>query len=536
MSTPSTPNIDLNPHDLAEVQRILKEYAPQYEVWAFGSRVTWTAKAYSDLDLAIITDKPLSLGTLADLKNAFDESDLSIKVDLVDWATTGDAFREIIKKTAVVLHKGYKKISGEWRETSLDQLGRIITGKTPSSSQSDFYGGNIPFVTPSDFDGRRYIDSTARYLTTDGVKSVRSSLIPAEAIMVSCIGSDMGKTTIAARECVTNQQINSIVVETDDSPLYVYYNLSTRKEEIRTAAGGSAQPILNKTAFGKLDILLPPPSQQRAIAQILGTLDDKIELNRRMNETLEAMARALFKSWFVDFEPVRAKAEGRDTGLPKEIADLFPDSFEDSEQGEVPQGWRLQSFASTVEIIGGGTPKTTVAEYWDGSIPWFSVVDAPDDTDVFVIDTQKKITKSGLEGSSTRLLPEGSTIISARGTVGKVALVGVPMAMNQSCYGLRSLDDSHFFAYFSIRTLIDTLKQRSHGSVFDTITRDTLAGITTVVPPGLIKRGFELKVAPMMQRIKSNLRESSILTTQRDTLLPKLLNGEISVYIGAHDK
>ena len=135
--------------------------------------------------------------------------------------------------------------------------------------------------------------------------------------MVSCLGSDMGKAAVAGRTSITNQQINSIVVDSGDDPLFVYYSLSVRKAEIRSAASGSAQPILNKTAFGRLAILLPPQDEQRAIAHILGTLDDKIELNRRMNETLEAMARALFKSWFVDFDPVRAKAEGRDPGLPK---------------------------------------------------------------------------------------------------------------------------------------------------------------------------------------------------------------------------
>ncbi len=240
-------------------------------------------------------------------------------------------------------------MAGEWRETTLDQLGRIVTGKTPLSSREDCFGGDIPFVTPTDFDARRTIDSTGRYLTEKGAGSLGGSRIPGRAVMVSCIGSDMGKAAVAGRDCVTNQQINSIIVTTDDDPLFVYYNLSNRKAEIRTAAGGSAQPILNKSAFGQLDILLPLPMEQRAIAHILGTLDDKIELNRRMNETLEAMARALFKSWFVDFDPVRAKAEGRDPGLPKPLADPFPARLVDSELGEIPLGWGVGRFGDVVE-------------------------------------------------------------------------------------------------------------------------------------------------------------------------------------------
>jgi type I restriction enzyme, S subunit len=193
---------------------------------------------------------------------------------------------------------------------------------------------------------------------------------------------------------------------------------------------GTSNPSLRRDTFGAQALPLPPLPIQHAIAHILGTLDDKIELNRRMNETLEAMARALFQSWFVDFDPVHAKTEGRDPGLPKDLADLFPDHFEHSELGQIPAGWWVHPFSAMVEVIGGGTPKTSVSEYWDGNIPWFSVADAPSESDVFVISTEKCITRKGIENSSARLLPEGTTIISARGTVGKLALVGTPMTIN----------------------------------------------------------------------------------------------------------
>ena len=396
---------------------------------------------------------------------------------------------------------------GEWKETTLGQVIELKRGYDLPQQQRE--SGKVPLVSSSgvsDFHSTAMVKGpgvvTGRYGTIGQVYYIEKDFWPLN-------------TTLYVRDFKNND------------PRFISYFLQS--VDFFAYSDKAAVPGVNRNHLHQALVKIPPLPEQRAIAHILGTLDDKIELNRRMNETLEAMARALFKSWFVDFEPVRAKSEGRDTRLPKEIADLFPDSFEDSELGEVPKGWRVDSFASTVEIIGGGTPKTSVAEYWDGDIPWFSVVDAPNETDVFVIDTQKKITQAGLEGSSTRLLPEGSTIISARGTVGKVALVGVSMTMNQSCYGLRSLDNSHYFAYFSTRTLIDTLQQRSHGSVFDTITRDTLAGITTVVPSSPVKRAFELKVTPIMQRIRSNLIESAILNAQRDTLLPKLLSGEIRV-------
>jgi type I restriction enzyme S subunit len=294
--------------------------------------------------------------------------------------------------------------------------------------------------------------------------------------------------------------------------------------------GTSGRQRVPTESLDHLNVPIPPLAEQRAIAHILGTLDNKIELNRRMNETLEGIARPLFKSWFVDFDPVRAKAEGRDPDLPKPIADLFPDSFEESELGEIPRGWAVDSFAATVEIIGGGTPKTNIPEYWDGEIPWFSVVDAPKESDIWVVETEKKITQAGVENSSTRVLPEGSTIISARGTVGKIALVGVPMAMNQSCYGLCGKVNRHgSLTYFATRHLVSSLRRHAHGSVFDTITRDTLAGVEVVVPPSSIGEAFEQVVRPTLERIRVNLFECCALVALRDTLLPKLISGELRV-------
>ncbi len=280
----------------------------------------------------------------------------------------------------------------------------------------------------------------------------------------------------------------------------------------------------------KFELCIPPLPEQRAIAHILGTLDDKIELNRRMSETLEAMARALFKSWFVDFDPVRAKAEGRDPGLPKPLADLFPARLVDSELGEIPEGWEVARFTDTIEIVGGGTPKTSVVEYWDGDIPWFSVVDAPSGSEVWVVDTEKKVTRAGVENSSTRVLPVGTTIISARGTVGRIALVGVPMAMNQSCYGLRGKAGANgFFNYFSTRELVARLQQHAHGSVFDTITRDTLAGIQVVVPPVELIDEFEKRVGPCLERIREGLLDTRTLAALRDALLPMLISGQLRI-------
>jgi type I restriction enzyme, S subunit len=312
-------------------------------------------------------------------------------------------------------------------------------------------------------------------------------------------------------------------------PLFVYYFFRSdvgRSEILRfgsqVGTPGIGQPLASLRQF---KVPCPSLSEQRAIAHVLGLLDDKIDLNRRVNETLEALARAVFKDWFIDFGPTRAKMGGRQPYLAPEIWALFPDRLDGDGK---PDGWNVLPFAATVDIIGGGTPKTAVPEYWNGDIPWFSVVDAPSASDVWALDTEKKITAAGVSNSSAQILPVGTTIISARGTVGRVALVGVPMAMNQSCYGLRSNSGGNgLFTYYSVRAVVIELQQHAHGSVFDTITRDTLAAISVVMPPVGVVGAFENYVAGFLGRIRAGLIESRTLAQIRDLLLPKLMSGEI---------
>src|SRR5690606_24770360 len=265
-----------------------------------------------------------------------------------------------------------------------------------------------------------------------------------------------------------------------DPHFYFYYlqshqGRSTIASIVEQGAGASG---IRGSDLSRLNVLWRPLPEQRAIAHILGTLDDKIELNREQNETLEAMARALVKAWFVDFEPVRAKMEGRWQrgqslpGLPAHLYDLFPDRLVESELGEIPEGWRVGRFSDVVDIIGGGTPRTSVAEYWGGEIPWFSVVDTPTGSDVFVVQTEKTITQAGLSESSARLIPKGTTIISARGTVGNLAIAGCDMTFNQSCYALKGKDGyGNYFVFLAAQHMVQQLKAMAHGSVFSTITR-----------------------------------------------------------------
>jgi type I restriction enzyme S subunit len=248
------------------------------------------------------------------------------------------------------------------------------------------------------------------------------------------------------------------------------------------------------------------------------------------------MARALFRDWFVDFGPTRRQIEGATDpaaimgqAFPTEkavtYAPLFPTKLSDD---GLPEGWEEQPYEAFVEIIGGGTPKTKNADYWGGKIPWFSVVDAPSNGGVYILSTEKHITQAGLDNSSARMVPEGTTIISARGTVGKIGMAPHDMTFNQSCYALRPRDPvGERFVYLATERLVERLQAMAHGSVFSTITRTTFASLNFAGATDCCFEAFEDVTEPLFAKIKANGEENQTLASLRDLLLPKLMSGEI---------
>lgn len=425
-----------------------------------------------------------------------------------------------------------------WISTTVDRLGRIVTGKTPSPSREDYFGGDVLFVTPTDYDEHRTIDYTGRYLTAAGVASVRASRIPERAVMVTCIGSDMGKVAIAGRPCVTNQQINSIVVNTENDPLFVYYNLSTRKAELRGLARGSAQPILNKTAFGRMEILLPPHNEQRAIARILGVFDDKIELNRRISETLEAMARALFKSWFVDFDPVRAKTNGRDRTIPKHLDNLFPNRLLVSDIGEVPIGWQLKQLSQCVDVARGlsytgaglsttGLPmhnlnsiyerggyKEDGLKFYVGDYKAHHIVRAGD---VIVANTEQ---------GHDRLLIGYAAIVPAR--------FRQETLFSHHIYRVRPKPDcwltSDYLCHLlNTNVMHDIVSGYANGTTVNMLPKDSLQTPVIPIPPPKLVSAFSALAESNRLRREQLVAESRALAAVRDALLPKLISGELRI-------
>ena len=434
-------------------------------------------------------------------------------------------------------------MAGEWKIVRLCEVASTRNGA--GIKQDAFSETGIPLARVSDFTdwsidmsacirvdfeaARRWENHRLKegeaIIATVGSWPPNWSSVVGKAVRVprSAVGAIQNQNTccVLERPAISDQRFLFYLLRSESFAHYAANSAAGRANEARL-------PVANLERF---EFPLPPLAEQKAIAAVLGALDDKIELNRRMNATLEAMARALFQSWFVDFDPVRAKLDGRPAAaLDPATAALFPAAFQETSLGPIPHGWEVCPLSEKIQLLSGGTPKTSEPTYWDGDIPWYSVRDAPSETDVWVINTDKHVTKLGIANSAAQIFPEKTTIISARGTVGKLALTAVPMAMNQSCYGVRGITGyGDYFTYYSLREATAQLQQRTHGTVFDTITTETFKTLDCIFPTPKITAAFDKLVEPLLGQIRANLHQSRTLATLRDTLLPKLLSGELSV-------
>ena len=311
---------------------------------------------------------------------------------------------------------------------------------------------------------------------------------------------------------------------------WAYYCLLTY--DINSMDSGSAIPSTSRSDFYSLPVLLPPIAEQRAIAATLSCLDDKIELNNRMNKTLEDMAQALFKSWFVDFDPVKAKMEGREpAGMDAETAALFPDEFEDSELGPIPKGWRVGVVDDLcAQLASGGTPSTRVLEYYGGSINWFSTKELQDG---FLLKSEKTITDIGLSNSSAKMFPAGTVVMAiyAAPTVGRLGILTEPSTFNQAAVGM--VPNEHFSSTEHLFLLLHNsrrdLNNLANGAAQQNLNVRLVRGFKCLVPSTEVARAFNHVAAPLFEAIKSGSLQSNRLSSLRDTLLPKLMSGEIRV-------
>lgn len=543
MTTP----IDLRPIHAKIVQDIIARYLPSgVSVRVFGSRAKWTAKPHSDLDLAVKGEGPISRAVLGDMAEAFSESDLPFRVDVVDWYLVAPSFQTVIDRDGAALPLPSFPVATLGELAAKDRYS-ITIGPFGSKMKADTYvETGVPVIRGTNIGSGRSLKGDWVYIPQPLADTMPNCLLQEGDLVFPHRGAIGEIALIDDDHSPIFLSSSMMKFRPDQEKLlsrfaYYYFRSERGRQEILRFASSVGTPGIGQplTSLRQFSIPLPDINEQAAIADVISALDDKIELNRQMNRTLERQAQAIFRDWFVDFGPVRRKQAGEadpvaimggltpDPTHATHLAALFPHAFCDD---GLPVGWAMTPFSSVVTIIGGGTPKTSIATYWDGDIPWFSVADTPAGADTFVLDTEKRITRAGLENSSARMIPAGTTIITARGTVGNLAVAGREMTFNQSCYALRSADGEHpYFVYLATSRAIEQLQSMAHGSVFSTITRQTFDSVPIAKAGYEMIEMFERIVAPLFERIKASVVENRTLAETRDDLLPRLMSGTVRV-------
>ncbi|ERM81124.1 hypothetical protein P872_20590 [Rhodonellum psychrophilum GCM71 = DSM 17998] len=392
------------------------------------------------------------------------------------------------------------------------------------SKARDQFGFGSPFVTFKDVFYNYFLPTELGDLAnTNEKEQIRGSIKRGDILLTRTSETlhELGMSSVALQDypnatfngfCKRLRLKEKIQVEVD--PLFIGYYLRSPnfRNEVSQHATMTTRASLNNTSINSLTVSLPPITDQIQIGKILKAIDDKRELNLQMNKTLEEMAMALYKHWFVDFGPFQGG------------------EFVDSELGMIPKGWEVKGILDLADLLSGGTPKTSISDYWNGNINWVSAKDIGNGGSIYINDTEKSVSELGVKNSSTKILPEDTVILVARGSVGKYGMIAKPMAMNQSCYGLYSKSEfSQGLIYLMFSTLIEQFQQRAYGSVFDTITTSTFNTTKVISPPKELVISLNEKIDPLFLKLKMNILQSETLTTLRDTLLPKLISGEIRV-------
>ena len=411
-----------------------------------------------------------------------------------------------------------------WPMVSLGDVAEEITVGHVGSMASEYQPSVIPFLRSQNVEPFVIESEGMRYISPEFHERLgKSALSPGDVVIVRT--GKPGAAAVIPDWLPVSNCSDLVIVRTGgklDYRFLVYYLNSAAQRHISAHLVGAVQQHFNVASARSIKLYLPPLPEQRAIAHILGTLDDKIELNRRMNETLESMAQAIFKSWFVDFDPVRAKAEGRQPfGMDAATAALFPDSFQDSPLGKIPKGWQSGKVSDHFGVtMGQSPPGSTYNEAGDGA-PFFQ-----GRADFGYRYPTERVYCT----APTRLANPGDTLVSVRAPVGDINMAVVRCAIGRGVAGVLHKTGSRSFTYYTMKSLKDEFARfEAEGTVFGSISKEGFASIACVIPPTELVEVFEALVFPMDQAIENNEGESKTLVSIRDALLPKLISGEIRV-------
>ena len=398
-----------------------------------------------------------------------------------------------------------------WEKVKLEDLCISITDGDHQSLPLAENG--IPFIVIADINSNNRIDfSNARYVPLDYYEKLDKKRKPQKGDVLLTVKGSFGIPVYVADDSpfVFQRDIAILKCNKRINPRFLYYYMKNREFYLYTdsIAIGAAQRAITLKALKNTIIRLPPLDTQAGIVNLLSAYDDLIENNQKQIKLLEEAAQRLYKEWFVDLR--------------------FPGHENTPIVDGVPEGWVTGQFSDYTDIMSGGTPKTDVAEFYRGNIPFYTPKDS--DGSFFAFDTLTHISESGLEHCNSKFYPTGTVIITARGTVGKTTILAVPMAMNQSCYALKSDTlNSPYYLFFSLNLEVEKLKTMANGGVFNTIIVKTFDQISLTIPQKEVLQAFDQRVTPIMEQIKAKMGQISLLKEARVRLLPKLMNGEIEV-------
>ena len=423
----------------------------------------------------------------------------------------------------------------EWNNYTLAEITNIIGGGTPKRAIEEYWNGNIPWLSVVDFNtGNRHVTTTKETITQLGLQKSSTKLLETGQIIISARGT-VGALAQLAKPMAFNQSCYGLDGKkeyvTND---YLFYLVKQKVRDLQQITHGAVFDTITRDTFKQIDVQLPPLSTQKKITHILSTLDDKIELNRKMNETLEAMAQALFKSWFVDFDPVHAKAEcesdaelekaAAELGISKAVLELFPSTFVESEMGMIPEGWEVK-------------PLDQIAHYQNGlALQKFRPKDEEEFLPVLKIAQLKKGYADGEEKADINIKPscivdDGDVVFSWSGSLVVDIWCGGKVALNQHLFKVTSQEYEKWFYYHWTKQHLDNFQRTAVAKAVTIghIKRSHLAEALCVVPDNCVFDMAEAMFEPLMEKLILNRLEINNLQKIRDTLLPKLLSGEINV-------
>lgn len=353
---------------------------------------------------------------------------------------------------------------------------------------------------------------------------------PQDTIVIGRVGSYCGAVHFSKKECWVTDNAIKANAKNNTNPYYAYHLLSYL--DLNRYRAGSGQPLINQSILNSLKVPNIDLLQQNKIAYVLENIDKRIDLLNKTNDTFDSIAQAIFKSWFIDFDPVHAKKQGnRYDGIDKATANLFPDSFEESELGLIPKGWVVTDIKGICEVItNGGTPSRSNILYWEnGTIPWYKTGEL---TDSFLINHSENITELGLEKSSVKLMDKESVLMAiyAAPTVGRLGILTQASTFNQATTGMKAKEDiGYVFLYLTLLFGRAWFNNRANGAAQQNISKAIVESYKLVLPSANILNSFNICLMPIFKKIEQNINQMHSLSNLRDTLLPRLIAGKLDL-------